>query len=320
MRRITAALAALLLAGGLSLPALAANTDFTYSGALNPETGRPIYSGGGGSQEQTLVILNDGMYYDRDLDSFVYPLGSGIAQVYADVADGMVVNRPVSVSTSDGVSVQIYRDGVAVAEEEFERLSVAGNYNVSARSGDSTVQVLTFTIVGERTNLAGGYNMPDGFYVTDATRDGERTEYERTYVPMDQEGQYHIEYICAPTGLSYELDVFMDRTPPQLTFDARADKQGRAHSAVTVGGFEPGDTVALTLNGDRVNFPNDGVLRGSGNYALEVTDAAGNIATYQFTILVYFDANSLIFFSLVMVSIVAIAAYIVVKRKNLKIF
>ena len=61
-------------------------------------------------------------------------------------------------------------------------------------------------------------------------------------------------------------------------------------------------------------------MKPSGNYALEVTDAAGNSATYQFTILVYFDSNSLIFFSLVVLSIAAVAVYIVIKRKNLKIF
>ena len=316
---ISTALCAGALLGVLCLPALAAGTDFNYSGSVDPETGLPSYMGSD-SREQSLIFLSDSMYYDRDLHCYVYPLGTGISEVYVDVADGMIVNEPVSISASDGTSVQVYRDGTALGEVDLTRLTTPGSYNVSAKSGDSTVQLLTFTIVGERTNLAGGYTMPDGFYITDATLEGEEIEYDRTYLPMDQEGQYHIEYSCPATGLSYVLDVFMDRTPPQLTFDANADKQGRSRSAVTVGGFQPGDTVALTLNGERVSFPNDGVLKPSGNYALEVTDAAGNSATYQFTILVYFDSNSLIFFSLVVLSIAAVAVYIVIKRKNLKIF
>ena len=319
MRRISAVLAAVLL-GVLSLPALAAETDFSYSGPLNPETGLPAYSDRGEGQDVTMVLLNDSMYYDRERLCFVYPLGAGIAEVYANVADGMIVNGPVSVSASDGTAVQVYRNGAQLNDAEGTGLTSPGKYNVSAKSGDATVQVMTFTIVGERTNMAGGYTMPDGFYITDATLEGEETDFERTYIPMAQEGQYHIAYSCPAVGLDYTLDVLMDRTPPQLAFNANADKQGRSRSAVTVGGFEPGDSVTLTLNGERVPFPDDGVLRSSGNYALEVTDAAGNSATYQFTILMYFDNNSLIFFALVVAAITAMVVYIIIKRKNLRTF
>ena len=96
MRRISAVLAAVLL-GVLSLPALAAETDFSYSGPLDPETGLPAYSDRGEERDVTMVLLNDSMYYDRERLCFVYPLGAGIAEVYANVADGRRIHTWQSV-------------------------------------------------------------------------------------------------------------------------------------------------------------------------------------------------------------------------------
>ena len=54
-------------------------------------------------------------------------------------------------------------------------------------------------------------------------------------------------------------------------------------------------------------------------YQLQVFDAAGNSVTEQFTILVYFDLNSLLFFALVCISLAGVLVYTLYSRKKLKV-
>lgn len=320
MKRGRWAVAALLLTGLLALPVMGA-FDPNYIGPLDPVSGLPAETDSGSSALDTAnrVALDSGAVYDRSLGVFVYSLRNSAAEIYADVHDGMIVSTPVSVTASDGVTPQVYYNGSLLEDADPTHLTAAGSYSIVARSGDATQQVLTFTIVGQSANLPGVYNMPSGFYITDATLDGEAAMYNRGRVELSQEGEYHIEYTCPATGIDYTLDVTVDRTPPQLTFDGRFDDKGRAHSAVDVSGFQEGDRVRMTLNGEAARFPTDGHLADSGRYSIEAFDAAGNSSLYDLTILVYFDLNSLIFFTLVVVSVAVVVGYIVYKSKKLKV-
>ena len=48
-------------------------------------------------------------------------------------------------------------------------------------------------------------------------------------------------------------------------------------------------------------------------------DEAGNLTTYEFSILVYFDFNSLVFIGMLAAVLVAVGAYIVLSRKRLEV-
>ena len=54
-------------------------------------------------------------------------------------------------------------------------------------------------------------------------------------------------------------------------------------------------------------------------YQLLVFDAAGNSTSEQFTILVYLDFNSLLFFALVCLSLAGVLGYVLFSRKRLRI-
>lgn len=311
-----ALLAALLILSGAAAQSAAA-TDIFYSGALDTETGAPLSAIQ--VTETNRVNISDGCVYDRSLGLFVYPVGSGLSEVRSSAADGMVLTEPVRISASEGVTPTVYRNGQQLETSALDNISQPGEYSVSARDAGSAVNLFSFTIVGPVSDLAGGYDMPSGFYITDATLDEEEAYFEQTYIDMDDEGAYHVEYMCPATSLHYTLDTIIDRTPPQLSLEGRLDKKGRYHSAVQVSGLEEGDTVSMVLDGENVRFPQNGLLTASGIYSLEAFDSAGNSAKEQFTILVYFDMNSLMFFALVAVSVAGIAGYVIYKRKRLKI-
>ena len=298
----------------LCAPAFA-DVDPYYSGTVDTVTGEAVTS----SSSATRVQISDSMYYDRASGSFVYPTGSGVYEVRANVADGMVVSEPVRVTADDGVELSLSRNGTTPEEVDLSAIRDAGSYTVTVKDVDAMVTLFSFTIVGATTNLAGGYIMPTGFYILDATLDGEDAYYERNYIGMEDEGLYEIEYVCSDTSIHYHLSTIVDRTPPELTLDGKLDKNGRFHSAVQIGGLEDVTAAALTRDGSAVDFPSDGKLSEAGMYQLQVFDAAGNAATAQFTILAYLDLNSLLFIALLCVSLAGVLGYILYKRKKLKI-
>ena len=313
---ISSALCVAALLGALCAPAFA-EIDPYYSGDVDSATGEA--SASGSASEAVRVRINETTYYDRASGSFVYPTGSGVREVSANVADGMIVSEPVTVTAPEGVEMTLYRNGTIVEGADLTHLAEAGNYAVAAKDMGDTRNLFAFTIVGATTNLAGGYVMPEGFYILDATLDGEDAYYERNFIGMEDEGLYEIEYVCPDTSLHYHLTTTIDRTPPAITLDGKLDKNGRYHSAVQVGGLEDLVAVALTRDGSAASVPSGWKLTEAGMYQLQVFDAAGNMASEQFTILVYLDLNSLLFFALVCVSLAGVLGYILYKRKKLKI-
>ena len=315
-KTISSALCVLTLLGALCAPAFA-EVDPYYSGTVDNVTGEATE--GAGTSSATRIRITNNMYYDREARVFIYPTGVSTYEVRATVADGMVVTEPVEITADEGVELTLTRNSTVLEESDLSHIADVGRYSVSVRVIDSSVTLFSFTIVGASTNLPGGYTMPDGFYIIDATVNEEPADYERNFIGMEQEGLYDVEYVCPDTAIHYHLMTNIDRTPPQVTLDGKLDKNGRFHSAVQVGGLQAGDSVAMTRDGTAVDFPADGRLTEAGVYQMQFYDAAGNAVAAQFTILVYLDLNSLLFFALVCVSLAGVLAYILVKRKKLKI-
>lgn len=305
------------LCAGVLLGALCAPVnavDPLYNGPVDAITGDAVSSS---AEESTRVLISGATSYDRKAGAFVYPVGSSAYEVRANVADGMIVNTPVSITADDGVALTVVRNGTELEDAELSQISKVGAYAVNV--GGVEAALFSFTIVGTESNLSGGYAMPEGFYMLDATLDGEETVYDRNYIGMESEGLYEIEYVCPATALHYHLTITIDRTPPQITLEGKADKNGRFHSAVQIGGVEPGGSVALTRDGADYAYPSDGRLSEAGMYVLQVYDQAGNAATEQFTVLAYLNVSSFLFFAALALSGAAVASYVVFQRKRFKI-
>ncbi len=315
-KTISSALCVAALLCTLCAPAFA-EIDPYYSGTVDTVTGEA--TGGEAAASATRIRITNSMYYDRDLRNFIYPTGVSTYEVRATVADGMIVTEPVEIIADEGAEVTLTRNGTVLTDTDLSHIADVGKYSVSVRVIDTTVTLFSFTIVGAATNLPGGYTMPEGFYIVGATVNEEEADYDRNFIGMEQEGAYDVEYVCPDTAIHYHLMTVIDRTPPQVTLDGKLDKNGRFHSAVQVGGLQPGDSVAMTRDGTAIAFPSDGVLSEAGMYQMRFYDAAGNAVAAQFTILVYLDLNSLLFFALVCVSLAGVLGYILVKRKHLKV-
>ena len=308
--------AALLLC--LCAPARAADTG--YSGPLDPETGEPL--GQETRETEGRTALSATMYYDWNTHDFAYPMGDTLGEVHSNAADGMVLTSPVTLTVYGEDPVTVYRDGVEYTGNQ-SRISEVGAYTVSASLGGQTRRLLSFTLVGSSTNAVHTLTVPDGFYITDAARDGEPIYADRYSVSMETEGDYVIQYECSATDMVYKLETRVDRTPPTLLFEGRLDKQGRVRSALRFSGLEAGAGIYLTRSGETADFTlNDdgtGAVLDPGNYVMLVQDSAGNITEYDFIIMQYFNMQSWVFFLLVVAAVAAVVTYVLVQRKRLKI-
>ena len=311
---ITALLLAAALTLGLCLPVFAA------------DDGLPgIPEGEIQTTDESQIWLSDSMYYDTKERDFIYPLGETGLFLHSNVADGMITASPVYVRNG---MIIAYKDGQLMDHNSNEPLEVEepGEYVIMSQVGGQTIRLFSFTLTGPTSSVIFGYNLPDGMYVTRAELNGEEIGYDRYYVPMQQDGLYHIEYECMSTYLSnlvYSLDVTVDREPPELEFSGSIDEKHRVHSALHISGIEEGGSIRVTLDGSPldVNVNRDGTaeLPDSGNYVIEAFDAAGNRSEYVYTVLIYLNSGGLVFLAILIASILAVAIYILIKRKKLKI-
>jgi len=312
-----AALLAVLLTAAPCAPVFALDPD--YTGELDPVTNEALDLVTGNTTERT--ALSDTMYFDWSTHDYVYPVDNSLLEVHANVADGMIVTTPVYVSADDP-SVSVYRDGTEI-KSELSNLREPGDYTVSVNGGGGSLRLLDFSIVGSATNSIHSFSAPDSFYIVSATRDDQSVYQGRYELDMEEEGVYSIEYICGPTDRVYDLEIVIDRTPPELTLQAKLDSKGRARSAVSFSGLEDSDDIVLFKDGVRVQprimADGSGQILDSGNYVMRVYDAAGNMREYQFTIMVYFNTGTWVFLLSVLAVIGAVIAYVVIKRKRLRI-
>ena len=310
------ALLALLM---LTLPALAADTG--YSGVIDPETGEP-YDEETPESYGDRTALTKRMFYDWSTHAYVYPVTDALGEVHVSAADGMVLTTPVYIQPTAEASVVVYYNGSEYTGS-LSSCSGAGEYVVSALVGGQPKRLMSFTLLGKTSNLLHDFVVPDGFYILEAMRDGESIYEDRYSLNLEPEGVYYIEYECSSTNLVYKLETTVDRTPPGLVFQGKLDSQGRVRSKLEFRGLEPDDRIYLERSGEAVvpelNSDGTGTVYDPGNYRMLVMDAAGNSVQYDFIILQYFDLQSWMFFLLVVLVVCAVAAYIILQRKRLKI-
>lgn len=295
----------------LTLPAAAYDLDSGYSVAIDAFTGLPVGENTVISEEDT-VPMNGSAYFDGKDRMFVYQLPGTESRVRCSVADGMMTNSVVSVFIPEGVDYTLYRDGVLLEAPDLNNLREEGIYDLNM-TGQSSLRI-RFTIVRVKTADIISYRLPDDFEVLEVQRDGETIMTPANMVDLTLEGSYEITYRNRLTGIPYHLSLPIDRTPPTLALEAVVD--GVAKGPVDLSDVEEGATLLVELDGEEIITSE---LLQSGNYVVTVTDQAGNKTVYKFTLQIYFNLNSILFFILFPAMIVGLIAYLSYAKKHLRV-
>jgi hypothetical protein len=142
-----------------------------------------------------------------------------------------------------------------------------------------------------------------------------KPQWDRGKVSMSQEGYYRVKYECARSGQSYTLQTVIDHTPPKLALENVVN--GLARGPVDISDLEEGCKIGITLNGGKMSYREELTL--SGDYKIILQDEAGNLTDYEFSILVYFDLSSWIFFAMVMLTVIGTGVYLYLERKRMRV-
>ena len=290
-RKLRILLLALLVIWSLSVPALAT------------ELGGPVYIAGS-------------TYYNAANKAFVYYVDNTAGQaIYSSVADGMITAQGVSVKADAGVAFEVYLDGERLEGISGGTFQEPGEYVVMYMGGAVSERIFSFTIVPEQCNYVTGYTLPIGFEMVDATLKEEPVAFDRNYIKLSEEGEYNIQYQCVKTNVPYELRLRTDFTGPELSLEEVIN--GTARGPVDISEAKQAAAVSIYHDGDKIARKD--VLTESGEYYIELADEAGNKTTYSFTILIYFDGNSWLFFLLVLAAGIGVVIYLMHSRKHLRV-
>ena len=166
--------------------------------------------------------------------------------------------------------------------------------------------------------MSASYQIPTGFNVTSVTLDGEDTKQKNaSVVDLSEDGDYIVTYRCQAIGIDYELKITTDHVPPKITL--QGVKDGGARGPVTIKGVKDGETMEVKRDGEKVNMLGDNVVKNTGAYEVRVTDQAGNVTKKKFIIHMYLNYQSVIFFLLGIVVLIAAGVYMFISRKKLRV-
>ena len=291
MRKLCLLFAVLVLLCAVAMPASAAQADM------------PLHIAGN-------------TYYDSVEKAFLYYVNATASQVVrSNMADGMITEQAVTVKADAGVNLEVYLNGERLQSISGGTFQTPGEYVVMYVGGAVPERLFSFTIVPKLCNSVTSYALPAGFEFTEASLNEATIPFEKNYIKLTQEGEYNIHYRCVKTNVSYQLLIKTDFTGPVLSLENV--KNGKAQGPVDISDAKNAAYVAIYHDGERIGRKD--VLTESGEYYIELADEAGNKTTYSFTMLIYFDGNSWLFFLLIFGSCVGIIVYLVHSRKHLRV-
>ena len=312
---IFAKLLFILLAFAAGVPSPKVGID--YEGEIDIYTGEPAYSEEAVSQRA--LMITDNCYYDTNSRLFRFSVPESSEYVYANVADGMITDRAVTLKPDSSIVVSLYKNGSRVEKTDLSEIAETGSYTLVVSSGaEVEYQLFSFVIASGYTSGISSYKMPGGFEITGIVFSGEnQPEWNKDSVDLSKDGEYNISYTCKATGIEYGLKLKIDNTPPKIELEGLKD--GIARNPVTISGPESGDRVRLTCDGKEMDFPEDGVVKMPGKYVVTVTDPAGNTVTETFKIQTYLNAQAIWFTVIIIAVIAAAGVYMYMARKKLRV-
>jgi len=266
---------------------------------------------------QASVSMGEDTVYDAVKELFKYyysDLNTDV--IVSNVANGMYTNSSVQLEIGSSLNATLYRNGVTAKNIDMKNITKPGNYVLRIYSqNNEDLGSFSFRITDQYTNTS-RYKIPEGFSITEAICNGMSQYGSTDTVLMEDEGFYSITIENDYTKLQYHYEATVDHTAPSLKLEA-VNEQLTAKSAVDISDVEEGATLLVYWNDELIDTPQQ--LTTPGRYQLVLTDAAGNITTYQFVLYMYFTFTSTMIILFVAAVVIALVVYIIVNKKRTRV-
>lgn len=266
-------------------------------------------------------------WYDPDNGLYCSILASG-GRFYSDVPNGMITSNPVTlrVPEEEGVELLVYRNGEEYQYTPGKSIESAGSYYVYPSQdsaeftnlyGNGDRPVFHFRIVPPSVNDIGVFNAPEQCSIQTVVLNGETvfqaaSEETGRFYRLTKDGSYEIT-MNTPAGNAY---TYMTRDTQAPRFSVVSEKNRVLIS------YYSSDAAGCRLWKNGEELETSGLLSqisGSGNYTIEVYDAAGNTSTASFEIRYQMNMAAIMAIILLLLLIAALLLFFRRSRREVKV-
>ena len=230
---------------------------------------------------------------------------------------GGISNGGVRVISKEELTITMYKNGEEIDYQFEQILNEDAYYQFVLTDEIGNQEYFDFLIL----------NTPIKRIETTFNNDITVTEIQKNDVVLEQEnkdsvlylvdeGQYKITVFDNSVNKEFSFNLTLDTTPPTIDL-VGVENGGYTKSEVTT--RNPSETpIFLTLinNGTEEEYELGGKLENAGTYKLIVSDIAGNLTEYEFTIVYSFNGATIALFGGLLAIVVIIIIFLVSTRKG----
>ena len=230
----------------------------------------------------------------------------------ANIGNGLISNGGVVFENDEKLTVLVTKDNRVVAYEFGQTLDAEGSYKVILRDGYGNEQTIEFLIVsGIKKSL--DYTLGENVEILSVKRDGESIEAESNRLNFTEDGTYIVT--ARADGKEYEFALLLDATPPTIVIDG-VENGGVADAVVTLSEPSEQATVEVYFNGELIPYELGQELSEYGEYRVVVTDQAGNVSEYSFTLEHILNGGAIALIVIVILVVIGVIVAVVIMRKK----
>lgn len=230
-----------------------------------------------------LVFLSDNQLYG-------YQIGE-TQLFYMNVPNGAVTEENVEFTPTEAVTVKkLYRNGVEQREKEQQHFKEPGSYLIELFLHKSGIAYwVSFRIVDAQGAAVSTITAPVGFELSEAFYNDEKLEIgPQQSIGLGRDGTYRFTFrMTEEEEVQWHTVIRRDTVPPGVYFSQNIDS-GVVSGEITLTSTEESHKLEIykdNLRQGTERLENGLVLSGSGNYRIQISDAANN--SRQYTLILY---------------------------------
>lgn len=231
------------------------------------------------------VLTDEGIYTVRITDDYGNAVNFNVTidksvSYSANVANGLISNGGVQFTNGEKLTVTATKDGKLFDYTFGQTLDDEGEYTVTLHDVYGNEKTVEFRIV-KGIKKAIDYTLGDGVTVLSVTKDGNPYSINGNRLNFTEDGEYTVT--AEAEGVSCTFTLTLDTIAPTIVLEG-INNGGVADGIVTI--TEPSEpaTVEVFKNGERIDYEFGQELSDYAEYRVIVTDSAGNVSEYSFTL------------------------------------